>query len=343
MRRDIISFFELEKWEEKYLRENLGEMKNLSLKFFFKPLSSSSLKKIKNTNILVPFIYSKIDRNTINQLPFLKYITTMSTGFDHIDLNACRIRKIKVSNVPYYGENTVAEHTFALILALTRHLPQSITKVHNYDFELSSIRGIDLKGKTLGIIGLGHIGQRVAKIAKGFEMRVIASDPRKDIKLGKKLDIQYFGLTDLLAGSDIISLHAPYGKDTHHLINKSNIGRIKKGAYIINTARGGLIETQALVTALDKKIIAGAGLDVLEEECFIKEEKQLLTKLFQKKCDLKTVLQGHMLIQDPRVLVTPHNAFNSEEALRRILDTTVENIAAFFSGKQINLVYSKPR
>jgi len=173
----------------------------------------------------------------------------------------------------------------------------SFEKIKKYDFTLDNLRGFDLKDKTLGIVGLGHISH-----------------------------------------SDIISLHAPYNKKTHHLINKENIKLIKKGAYLINTARGGLVETQALIMALDKKILAGAGLDVLEEECFIKEEKELLAKPFQKKCDLKTILQDHLLIQHPRVLVTPHNAFNSTEALERILNTTIENIKAYLKSKPINLV-----
>ncbi|MBT6691015.1 hydroxyacid dehydrogenase [Candidatus Parcubacteria bacterium] len=333
-----ISFLETEKWEQKYLEEKLSDIKNLSLNFFSKPLTKAMLPKIKNSDVLAVFIYSQVDKQIIDQLSNLKFITTMSTGFDHIDLETCRSKKIPISNVPFYGENTVAEHTMALMLSLSRHVPRSIEKMKNYDFDLSDVRGFDLKGKTLGIVGLGHIGQHVARMAKGFEMKVIVADTRKDAKLAKQLGIKYVSLEKLLANSDVISLHAPYNKKTHHLINKGNIKLIKKGACLINTARGGLVETQALITALDKKIISCAGLDVLEEECFIKEEKELLTKPFQKSCDLKTILQGHLLIQDPRVLVTPHNAFNSDEALQRILDTTIDNIKAFIKNKHINKV-----
>ena len=338
MKNINIAFLELEKWEEKYLQDKLSKFKNLSLNFFSTPLNNSILGKIKKTNILAVFIYSKINKKTLSQLPNLKFIATMSTGFDHIDLKACQEKNIKVSNVPFYGENTVAEHTFALILALSRKIPVSIEGTKKYDFTLDNLRGFDLKGKTLGIVGFGHIGQHIARMAKGFEMKVIAYDPNENLKLAKKFGVKYVTFDYLLAHSDIISLHAPYNKKTHHLINKNNIKLIKKGAYLINTARGGLVETQALIMALDKKIISGAGLDVLEEEFFIKEEKELLAKPFQKKCNLKTVLQDHLLIQHPRVLVTPHNAFNSEEALRRILDTTIENIKACLKGKPINLV-----
>ncbi len=338
MKKINVTFVESEKWEEEYLRDKLKRIKNLSLKFFPEPLNDSILSKIKDTDILGVFIYSQIDKKVINQLPNLKFVITMSTGFDHIDLKACFEKNIKVSNVPFYGENTVAEHTFALILALSRKLPASIEKTKKYNFTLDNLKGFDLKDKTLGIVGLGHIGQHVARMAKGFEMKIIASDPSKNLKLAKKLGVKYVTFNYLLAHSDIISLHAPYNKNTHHLINKDNIKLIKKGAYLVNTARGGLIETQALIIALNKKILAGAGLDVLEEEYFIREEKELLSKPFQKKCDLKTVLQGHLLIRNPKVLVTPHNAFNSEEALQRILDTTVDNIKGYLRSKMVNLV-----
>ncbi|PIR06624.1 MAG: hydroxyacid dehydrogenase [Candidatus Komeilibacteria bacterium CG11_big_fil_rev_8_21_14_0_20_36_20] len=336
-----ITFLEVKQWEETYLREKLGKIKNVSLNFFSKPSSQKVLKKIKATDILGVFIYSNINQAALAALPNLKFIATMSTGFDHLDLKACQARKITISNVPFYGENTVAEHTFALILALSRRLFPSVENARKYQFDLSDInlRGHDLKDKTIGIVGFGHIGQRVAKIAKGFEMKVIAFDPHKDQRLAKKLDIKYVSFEYLLGYSDIISLHAPYNKKTHHLINKNNIKLIHKGTCLINTARGGLVETQALVTALKKKIITCAGLDVLEEEHFIKEEKELLAKPFQEKTqDFKTILQGHLLIQDPRVLVTPHNAFNSVEALQRILDTTIDNIKGYLNHKIINQV-----
>ncbi|MBL7053732.1 hydroxyacid dehydrogenase [Patescibacteria group bacterium] len=338
MKKTTISFFEAAKWEERYLLDKLKNKKNLKLNFFEKQLSISYLKKIKDTDILAVFIYSKIDKKVLDALPKLKLITTMSTGFDHIDLVECKKRGIKVCNVPVYGENTVAEHTFALILALSRKLPESIERTQEYDFTLDDLCGFDLKGKVLGIVGMGSIGKHVARIGKGFEMKVVVADPNKNVKLAKQLGVKYVGFNYLLAHSDIISLHAPYNKHTHHLINKDNIKLIKKGSYLINTARGGLIETQALMTALNKKILAGAGLDVLEQEYFIKEEKQLLAKPFQEKRDLRTILQGHLLIQDDKVLVTPHNAFNSQEALERILDTTVDNINGFIKGKFINKV-----
>ena len=336
MSKTNISFFELEKWEEKYFQEKLG--KNNNLTFFKSTISKNNINKIKNTEILAIFIYSIVAKEIIDGLPKLKYITTMSTGFDHIDLRVAQEKNIKVSNVPYYGENTVAEHTFALILSLSRQIPESIDKIKKFDFSPSGLRGIDLKGKTLGIVGLGHIGEHVARIARGFEMNVIAFDTKWNKQLAKKLGFKYVPFNNLLASSDFITLHAPYNKNTHHMINKKNIIKIKKGSYLINTARGQLIDSRVLLMALDKNILAGAGLDVLEEEGFIKEEKELLTKKFQEKYNLETALRGHVIIQHPKVIVTPHNAFNSKEALIRILETTIENINGFLKKKPINLV-----
>ena len=330
-----IVFFEVEEWESNYLKERL---KTAELSFFAEPLSKDNIGAASGRQIISPFIYSAISKEIISSLPDLKMIATRSTGFDHIDTEECKNKAITVCNVPFYGENTVAEHTFALILALSRRIYDSVDRARKGDFSLDGLRGFDLKDKTLGIVGLGHIGQHIARIAKGFQMNVLAYDLNKDQKLVGKLGFKYVSLEELLSESDIITLHAPYNKNTHHLINLQNINLVKRGAYLINTARGGLVETSALLEALSKGILAGAGLDVLEEECFIKEEAQLLSKEFPKQCDLKTILQNHILLQQKNVIITPHNAFNSKEALERILETTVLNIESFLKNKLINLV-----
>ncbi|MBT6034476.1 MAG: hydroxyacid dehydrogenase, partial [Candidatus Jacksonbacteria bacterium] len=245
---------------------------------------------------------------------------------------------IAVSNVPTYGENTVAEHTFALILSLSRKIFQSYERTEKFTFDTDGLRGFDLKDKTLGIIGCGNIGKHVARMAQGFEMNVVIADPYIKNTAVKKLHAKTVPLSKLLATSDIITLHAPYSPKTHHLLNKKNIKTIKKGAFLINTSRGGLVDTSALVWALNKKILAGAGLDVLEEECVVKEESQILSKNWPKECNLQTVLENHMLVKRDDVIITPHNAFNSTEALERILHTTIENIQAFLKGRPQNRV-----
>jgi len=179
------------------------------------------------------------------------------------------------------------------------------------------------------------------KIAKGFDMNVLAFDPFPNLDFAKANNFNYVSLEDLLKNSDIISIHCPLNKETHHLINKNNIKFIKKGAYLINTARGGIVETDALILALEKGILAGAGLDVLEEEGETKDELNLLTVAHPREQELRIILQNHILMKMPNVLITPHNAFNSQEALERILQTTIQNIKGYIAGQPINLVKSQ--
>lgn len=330
-----IIFTELEGWEEGYLQDKLSDHKLVLMR---RPLQEQDYNRLGRAQILAPFIYTQVTAETIQKLTGLEFIATRSTGFDHIDLAACAARNVKVSNVPFYGENTVAEHTWALILALSRKTFQSYERTQKGNFSTEGLRGFDLKGKILGVIGGGHIGQHVIKIAKAFDMQVLVFDPKPNEELASLLGFTYVSLDALLKESDVITLHAPYNEKTHHLINSENIRLIKKGSILVNTARGGLIDTMALVAVLKDGTLAGAGLDVLEEELNIKEESEILSPEFHKKCDLKTLLANHVLLQCPNVIITPHNAFNSQEALQRILDTTIENIKGFLSGKVMNEV-----
>lgn len=330
-----VVFTSIEGWEEHYLQEQLP---GHQLTFIRRPLQQQDWPGLERTEILSPFIYTPVNDEVLSRLPDLKFVATRSTGYDHIDLEACRRHKVKVANVPYYGENTVAEHTWALILALSRKIFQSYERTERGDFSNEGLRGFDLKGKILGVIGCGHIGQSVIKVASAFGMKVVVFDVAKDDKLAKSLNFEYVTLDALLKESDVITLHAPYNKKTHHLLNADNIKLIKHGAVLVNTARGGLIDTVALVAALEKGILAGAGLDVLEEESYIKEETEPLSEEYKKKFDLRTLLADHILIQRHDVIITPHNAFNSQEAIMRILDTTVENIKGYLDGKVINEV-----
>jgi D-lactate dehydrogenase len=325
-----IAFFELEDWEENYLREKL---KGHELFFSKDELNEKNVNSFSNIAVVSVFIYSKINKMVLDRLENLMAVVTRSTGFDHIDVKECKKRKILVLNVPYYGENTVAEHTFALILALSRKIHKSYERTVRGNFSLEDLRGFDLKGKTIGIIGLGHIGRHVARIARGFEMNILAFDIHRNKSFASKFKIKYATLKELFKNSDIITLHCPYNKKTHHLINFKNIKLVKNGAYIINTARGGNIETKALVSALVKGNLGGAALDVLEEESIIKEEAQLLSKNFPKE-NLQNLLENHLLLTFDNVIITPHNAFNSKEALQRILDTTIENIKTVSSKRK---------
>ena len=213
----------------------------------------------------------------------------------------------------------------------------SYLRTRQGDFTCEGVRGFDLNGKTLGVLGTGMIGSKVIEIAKGFKMKVLAFDRSPNWNLANALGFQYVEWPDLLAQSDIVTLHLPFNKDTFHFLNKDTMSRMKKGAIVINTARGGLIDTQALTEALLNGHLAGAGLDVLEEEALIREEAQLLLDNVPRE-RLATMLRAHILLTFKNVIITPHCAFNSKESLERLINSTIENITAFIGGKPQNIV-----
>ncbi|MFA6213789.1 MAG: NAD(P)-dependent oxidoreductase [Candidatus Micrarchaeia archaeon] len=330
-----LAFFELEGWEKEYFRRRL---KGHSLIFIDGPVSQKTLPKAKGASVLSVFIYSRVGQREISALPGLKLVATRSTGFDHIAVSECKKSGVSACNVPEYGSETVAEHAMALMLSLAKKIPQSMERTRRGDFTLSGLRTFDLEGKTVGIVGLGRIGSHFARMARSFGMNVIAYSPHTKASEAKKIGCALVGMGRLLEKSDVVSLHCPLNKDTKYLISGKTLSKMKDGALLINTARGGLVDARALIAALDSGKLSGAGLDVLEEECGIKEERQLLAPDFAGECNLRTVLANHILLNHPKVIITPHNAFNSSEALHRILETTAENIEAFLSGKPQNIV-----
>lgn len=331
-----IGFFELEGWEEKIVREKFKEHE---LRFSNEKISPESLPTQFDFDAICVFVNSRLTADVIAKFPNLKLIATRSTGFDHIDVPACTAKGIKVTYVPGYGDNTVAEFAFGLILNLTRKLYQAIERTKNFEqFSFTGLRGIDLKGKTIGVIGTGRIGKESIKIAKGFGMNVIAYDPFPNAEAAKSLGFTYVTLEDLLSQSDIITIHAPLNASTKHLINKNTIKFIKRGAYLVNAARGAIVETDALVLALMDGTLAGAGLDVLEEEEDIKDEMRLLGESELHSERVRIMLENHALMKMSNVYITPHTAFNTKEAMERILNTTIESISGFVSGTPKNLV-----
>ncbi len=322
---------ELEPWEQEYIRRQLGPGAYVATHL-------AESKDLGDPEALLVFIYSKITSDVLAQFPSLRLISTLSTGYDHIDLAACAARGVTVCNVPSYGENTVAEQAFALLLALTRKIIPSVNRTRVGDFRLDDLRGMDLAGKTIGVIGTGRIGQHMIRMAKGFGMTVIAYDPFPKPELVTELGFTYGELATVLRDSDVVSLHCPATAETRHLLNEERLLTMKPDAILINTARGSLIDTQALVRVLDHGHLGAVGLDVLEEEYAVIDERQLLSPSFHASVDMKTVLADHVLLSHPRVIVTPHNAFNTREGLQRILDTTIENIRAFTDGHPMNVV-----
>ena len=330
-----INFYEVTPTDKRFLSKALKG--KFEMNFYPDPLTDKNAHTAKGADILSVFIYSVLDKANLAMAPRVKCIATRSTGFNHIDLKYAADRGITVSNVPYYGENTVAEHTFGLILTLSRNIHKAYVRTIRNDFSPKGLEGWDIKGKTLGVVGAGGIGSHVIRIAKGFGMNVLAFDVHKNHFLAEVMGFRYAELDELLRKSDIVSLHCPYNKATHHLINMKNINLVKKGALFINTARASIIEPEALHFALDTGIFGGAGLDVFEGEDLVKEENQMLSRNVSVE-HLKAVLEKNILLNRENVIITPHIAFDSVEAVERILQTTVDNIVAYSAGMPSNVV-----
>lgn len=328
-------FFDVDPWSKPHIKKAFPDAT-----FVDDRLSPENAAEYKDAEIVSTFHTSDLSHEVIEALPHLKMIATRSTGYNHIDLAAASKKNIISANVPTYGRHTVAEHAFGLILTLTRHLFPAIERVKREGkFNIIGLQGEDLFGKTIGIIGLGEIGECVLSIAKGFNMETLVYTRTHDMDLAHELGFEYAkDLEDLLKLSDVITLHLPLTEHTKHIINTKNIHDIKKGAYLINTARGGLIDTDALLIGLEEGILAGVGLDVLEDEFELQEEADLLSSEIRKKIDYENLVMDHVLMHHDKVVITPHNAFNTSEARLRILQTSFDNINAFLDGKPKNVV-----
>ncbi len=330
-----IVVFETEEWEKETFQQLEEEVDLLMLE---EKLTEENASEYHDADIISTFIYSTLSAAVLNQFDDLRLIATRSTGFDHIALDCCEDQNITVCNVPEYGDNTVAEHVFGLLLAISHNLVEAVDRTRRGDFSLRGLRGFDLRGKTLGVIGTGSIGQHVIKIAHGFGMRVVAYDVVENDHLAEELDFQYLSMENLLAESEVITLHVPSNAQTHHLISDREFNLMKEGAVIINTARGGVLDIEALSRALADGTVVAAGLDVLPEEPTIREESELLHSFYREQHNLRTLLAGHVLLRLRRVIITPHSAFYTREAIQRIIDTTVKNIRAFLQGEPIHIV-----
>ncbi len=302
-------------------------------------LSPANVALAKDAEIITMHVISTASAEVITAMPNLKHIACRSTGYDNIDLTAARERGISVSNVPSYGEATVAEYAFMLILALSRKLLPTLDAIDGGTIDPSTITGTDLQGKTIGIAGMGRIGSHIARIAKAFGMKVIAFDLYPKPELAASVGFGYVELNELLANSDIVSLHMPGTPANAHVIDARSLAVMKPTAILVNTARGILVDTDALVEALTNQRLGGAGLDVVEGEKFLElDEERFLLSRHSLKEDMKRALAIEVLAKMPNVIVTSHNAYNSYEALARIEATTVENIAAFLRHEPSNIV-----
>lgn len=268
---------------------------------------------VQQAEVLCGFIYSQFNAATLKTLPNLKLLCTRSVGVDHIDLEECAKRGITVCNVPDYGSHVIAEHVFALLLSTIRHIPLADKQTEAGTFDYHGLRGMALRNKTLGIVGTGKIGSAVAQIAHGFGMQCLAVDQCRALHLEQDYGVQYVTLSQLLQHSDIITLHIPATDDTNHFLNTKEFAAMKDGVIIVNTARGSLIDTRALLEALNSGKVQYALLDVLEHEQNFAENKAVL--------------------EHPKVVTTPHIAFYADDSLRNMFEVSSGSITDWLEGK----------
>ncbi len=294
---------------------------DLEIKYFETRLNEDTVSLAGGYDCVCVFVNDTVNAAVVNRLYALgvRMIALRCAGFNNVDTRAC-YGKLHVFRVPAYSPYAVAEHAMAMLLTINRRTHKAYNRTREFNFSLSGLVGFDLHGKTAGVVGTGHIGRIFAGICKGFGMRVLAYDkfPAQNAQL------EYVPLAQLLAQSDVISLHCPLTDETHHMINAETVAQLKKGAILINTSRGALIDTDALIDGLKSKAVGAACLDVYEEE----------GDLFYEDYSGHIVRDDKLvrLISMPNVIVTSHQAFLTEEALDNIAATTVENIQRFFAG-----------
>ncbi len=328
-------FFEVrEDWERERIEEGLPEHTVVQTG---EPLTAGTAQAAREAEVVSVFVRSEVDRPVLERLESVRLVAVRATGFDRIDVEACAERGVVVANVPRYGENTVAEHTFGLILNLSRRIHMAHQRTRRGDFSLEGLEGVDLRGRTLGVVGAGNIGLRVIRIGRAFEMDVLVYDVAPEPLLAEVLGFRYAPLEEVLERSDVVTLHVPATPATHHLLDRERLGRMRRGALLINTARGAVVDSEALLWALEQGIVAGAGLDVLEGEELLAEER-LAYRTPESEAHLRELVYNHFLLKRDDVIITPHMAWFSREARERILATTIANIRAWEAGRPIHVV-----
>jgi D-lactate dehydrogenase len=328
-----VAFFDLEGWEAPIYKQKFAGTMISAIEHGGETamLDAENIRGVKEAEVL-SVSFSRVDRGVIDSLPGLKLVGTRSTGYDNVDVEYAKKKGIAVANVPTYGEETVAEYTFALILTLARKLSQTFLRTLFGYFSQKELRGMDLAGKTLGVVGTGRIASRVVKMAHAFEMKILCYDLYTKPELVDKYGAKYVPLEELLRNADVVTIHVPYTKDTHHLINPDTIKLLKPGALLVNAARGPIVDVSAVLAAVKDGRLGGVALDTFEgEQVWIKQEEMLLTKdeLLPPAEAFKKALESFYLLRFRNVVLTPHNAYNSREAVERILNTNLDCIVAF--------------
>jgi D-lactate dehydrogenase len=312
-----ISVFSSKSFEEKFLFRSNKDLHQLH--FLNESLKIETAELAKGSEAVSLFSNDDASASVLEKLyeMGIKYISLRSAGFDHVDLKKAKELGLKVANVPQYSPYAIAEHAVAMMLAMNRKLHQARRKLDEFNFSLDTLIGFDMNGKTAGIIGTGHIGGIVAKILHGFGCKIKAYDINPDEKLTNAYGVEYTTLKDLCQNSDIITIHCPLNKETKYLIDQNQLRLMKDGVMIVNTARGGVLNTIDAIEALKSQKIGYLGLDVYEKEkdlFFYDHSKEVLQDdLFARLLTFKNVM------------ITGHQAFLTETALQNIADTTIES------------------
>ena len=318
-----VAFFDAKPYDKPSF-EHYGALRGIQFRFLETKLNEDTAELARGCDAVCVFVNDTVNASVIEKLHALgvRLIALRSAGYNNVDVRAA-FGKLHVVHVPAYSPYSVAEHAMALLLTSVRRIHKAYNRTREFNFSLNGLTGFDLHGKTAGVIGTGKIGRIFASICQGFGMKVLAYDryPAQDS------GIEYVSLDELLAESDVISLHCPLNDETRHMIDAAAIDKMKKGAIIVNTSRGGLLDAEALLEGIKARKIGAACLDVYEEEADI---------FFEDR-------SGHILDDDllsrlismPNVIVTSHQAFLTEEALNNIAETTVDNILSYFENDGI--------
>ncbi len=321
-----IAFFDTKSYDREFFAPAAAAV-NADWRFHEFRLTSETIGTVDGASTVCVFVNDRLDRACLTALHAagVRHVALRCAGFNNVDLPAAKELGIAVSRVPAYSPHAVAEHTVGLLLTLNRKIHRAYNRVREHNFSLAGLVGFDLCGRTVGVIGTGKIGRIVAQIFRGFEAAVIAYDPFPAVEWARERGIAYQSLDDVLAQSDIVTLHLPLTPESHHLINERTLARMKPGAYVINTSRGRLIDTAAVIAALKDRRLGGVALDVYEEESGVFFE-DLSGEVLQDD-------ELSRLLTFPNVLVTAHQAFLTQEALSEIARVTSENIRRQLAGE----------
>ncbi len=321
-----ITFTSVRKEDIKFFKEKL---KNFHVEFYEETIDKIPLEKIEDSEILSVFVFDRLTEDILSKFKHLKLIITRSAGYDHIDLDYCKRHKIRVAHMPAYSPKSIAEHTIALLLTLTRNIKKISKRTENLDFSQSEeIIAVDLDELKIGIIGTGRIGSWTAKLSYYLGMEVLAHDIVKNEGL-ESLGVKYVQLEELLSSCDVVTLHVPYTTETHHLINKDRLSLMKEGAILINTSRGAVVDTNSLYDAVISGKLSGVGLDVFEDEDI------LILSRYEEGLSSDKNLKILKLNALDNVILTPHVAYYTKRAVKNIRKCTVECINLFMIKNEL--------